>query len=98
MEQADVRALMRKAQLERSSVDRVEHPLAKYSAAGKLSCKLCATAVASSTLWPVHLKSGVHLAVRASLSLSLFLTLPCTCRRRCARRRCPCRAVGVCHV
>lgn len=39
---------------------RIDHPYARYSNAGQLSCSLCHLAVKNEVLWPAHLTSKVH--------------------------------------
>lgn len=53
---ADARALLRAHRAE----NRVKHPHAAYSDAGKLLCKLCQNIVKSESLWDTHLRSQSH--------------------------------------
>ncbi|KAK7993313.1 hypothetical protein PG989_006694 [Apiospora arundinis] len=53
---SDARSLLRAHR----AANRIEHPHAAYSDAGKLLCKLCHEAVKSETLWDTHLRSAAH--------------------------------------
>eukprot|EP00048_Salpingoeca_helianthica_P003298 m.65770 g.65770 ORF g.65770 m.65770 type:complete len:230 (+) comp12622_c0_seq1:10-699(+) len=53
---ADVKSLVRQAAKQK----RIEHPLAKYSSTGQLSCVLCDFPVKSDALWHTHLLSKRH--------------------------------------
>ncbi|KAI2621334.1 hypothetical protein GGS21DRAFT_535977 [Xylaria nigripes] len=52
----DARALLRAHRAE----NRIKHPLATYSDAGKLFCKLCQDAVKTESLWDMHTRSQSH--------------------------------------
>lgn len=54
---ADLRALMKER---KAASKRIDHPYAKYSNSGQLSCSLCTIAVKNEVLWPAHLTSKVH--------------------------------------
>lgn len=54
---ADLRALMKER---KAAAKRIDHPYAKYSNAGQLSCSLCTLSVKNEVLWPAHLTSKVH--------------------------------------
>ncbi|KAK7959876.1 uncharacterized protein PG986_004730 [Apiospora aurea] len=53
---SDARALLRAHR----AANRIEHPHAAYSDAGKLLCKLCHEAVKSESLWDGHVRSAAH--------------------------------------
>ncbi|KAI0483816.1 hypothetical protein F4859DRAFT_474224 [Xylaria cf. heliscus] len=53
---ADARALLRAHRAE----NRIKHPHAAYSDAGKLLCKLCHDAVKTESLWDTHIRSQIH--------------------------------------
>lgn len=53
---SDARSLLRAHR----AANRVEHPHAAYSDAGKLLCKLCHEAIKSESLWDGHLRSPAH--------------------------------------
>ncbi|KXJ88568.1 hypothetical protein Micbo1qcDRAFT_166628, partial [Microdochium bolleyi] len=53
---ADARALLRAHRSE----NRIQHPQAAYSDAGKLLCKLCHEHIRSESLWDTHTKSSNH--------------------------------------
>ncbi|KAI3324349.1 hypothetical protein HD806DRAFT_65999 [Xylariaceae sp. AK1471] len=53
---ADARALLRAHRAE----NRIKHPHAAYSDAGKLLCKLCHDVVKSESLWDTHIRSQNH--------------------------------------
>ncbi|KAK8062172.1 hypothetical protein PG997_014269 [Apiospora hydei] len=53
---SDARALLRAHR----AANRIEHPHAAYSDAGKLLCKLCHEAVKSESLWDGHVRSPAH--------------------------------------
>ncbi|KAI0429053.1 hypothetical protein F5Y09DRAFT_311330 [Xylaria sp. FL1042] len=53
---ADARALLRAHRAE----NRIKHPLAAYSDAGKLLCKLCHDVVKTESLWDTHIRSQIH--------------------------------------
>ncbi|KAI0437585.1 hypothetical protein F4803DRAFT_537971, partial [Xylaria telfairii] len=53
---ADARALLRAHRAE----NRIKHPHAAYSDAGKLLCKLCHDAVKTEALWDTHIRSQIH--------------------------------------
>ncbi|KAI0847293.1 hypothetical protein F5Y00DRAFT_120071 [Daldinia vernicosa] len=53
---ADARALLRAHRAE----NRIKHPHAAYSDAGKLLCKLCHEPVKSEALWESHIRSPSH--------------------------------------
>ncbi|KAI8631221.1 hypothetical protein F5Y19DRAFT_24424 [Xylariaceae sp. FL1651] len=53
---ADARALLRAHRAE----NRIKHPHAAYSDAGKLLCKLCHDIVKSESLWDAHIRSQNH--------------------------------------
>ncbi|KAI1374427.1 hypothetical protein F4677DRAFT_167254 [Hypoxylon crocopeplum] len=53
---ADARALLRAHRAE----NRIKHPHAAYSDAGKLLCKLCHEAVKSEALWEGHVRTPSH--------------------------------------
>ncbi|KAH9907167.1 hypothetical protein F4778DRAFT_525637 [Xylariomycetidae sp. FL2044] len=53
---ADARALLRAHRAE----NRIKHPHAAYSDAGKLLCKLCHEAVKSESLWDGHIRGQNH--------------------------------------
>lgn len=53
---SDARSLLRAHR----AANRIEHPHAAYSDAGKLLCKLCHEAVKSETLWDTHMRSAAH--------------------------------------
>ncbi|KAK8078788.1 hypothetical protein PG994_002595 [Apiospora phragmitis] len=53
---SDARSLLRAHR----AANRIEHPHAAYSDAGKLLCKLCHEAVKSESLWDGHLRSAAH--------------------------------------
>ncbi|KAI1141866.1 hypothetical protein F5Y05DRAFT_410425 [Hypoxylon sp. FL0543] len=53
---ADARALLRAHKAE----NRIKHPLAAYSDAGKLLCKACHEQVRSEALWDAHIQSDNH--------------------------------------
>ncbi|KAI2617760.1 hypothetical protein GGR54DRAFT_194991 [Hypoxylon sp. NC1633] len=53
---ADARALLRAHRAE----NRIKHPHAAYSDAGKLLCKLCHEPVKSEALWEGHMRSANH--------------------------------------
>ncbi|RYC54378.1 hypothetical protein CHU98_g11834, partial [Xylaria longipes] len=53
---ADARALLRAHRAE----NRIEHPHAAYSDAGKLLCKLCRDVVKTESLWDTHIRSQPH--------------------------------------
>ncbi|KAI1817258.1 hypothetical protein GGS20DRAFT_533309 [Poronia punctata] len=53
---ADARALLRAHRVE----NRVKHPYATYSDAGKLLCKLCREAVKAESLWDAHIRGKSH--------------------------------------
>ncbi|KAI0808552.1 hypothetical protein GGR55DRAFT_680237 [Xylaria sp. FL0064] len=53
---ADARALLRAHRAE----NRIKHPLAAYSDAGKLLCKLCHDVVKTESLWDTHIRSQSH--------------------------------------
>ncbi|KAI1770320.1 hypothetical protein F4818DRAFT_264151 [Hypoxylon cercidicola] len=52
----DARALLRAHRAE----NRIKHPHAAYSDAGKLLCKLCHESVKSEALWEAHIRSSNH--------------------------------------
>jgi zinc finger protein 830 len=54
---ADLRALMKER---KAASKRIDHPYARYSNAGQLSCSLCTLTVKNEVLWPAHLTSKVH--------------------------------------
>lgn len=54
---ADLRALMKER---KAASKRIDHPYAKYSNSGQLSCSLCTLNVKNEVLWPAHLTSKVH--------------------------------------
>ncbi|KAI0450847.1 hypothetical protein F5B21DRAFT_489372 [Xylaria acuta] len=53
---ADARALLRAHRAE----NRIKHPHAAYSDAGKLLCKLCHDVVKTESLWDTHTRSQIH--------------------------------------
>ncbi|GAW13777.1 hypothetical protein ANO14919_031660 [Xylariales sp. No.14919] len=53
---ADARALLRAHRAE----NRIKHPHAAYSEAGKLLCKLCHDIVKTESLWDTHIRSQPH--------------------------------------
>lgn len=53
---SDARSLLRAHR----AANRIEHPHAAYSDAGKLLCKLCHEAIKSESLWDGHLRSPAH--------------------------------------
>ncbi|KAF2971555.1 hypothetical protein GQX73_g1966 [Xylaria multiplex] len=53
---ADARALLRAHRAE----NRIKHPHAAYSDAGKLLCKLCHDVVKTESLWDTHIRSQPH--------------------------------------
>ncbi|KAI0193102.1 hypothetical protein F4808DRAFT_442473 [Astrocystis sublimbata] len=53
---ADVRALLRAHRAE----NRIKHPHAAYSEAGKLLCKLCHEGIKTESLWDAHLRAQSH--------------------------------------
>ncbi|KAI0553272.1 hypothetical protein F4679DRAFT_532602 [Xylaria curta] len=53
---ADARALLRAHRAE----NRIKHPHATYSDAGKLLCKLCQDVVKTESLWNTHIRSQSH--------------------------------------
>ncbi|KAI1420335.1 hypothetical protein F5Y12DRAFT_136107 [Xylaria sp. FL1777] len=53
---ADARALLRAHRAE----NRIKHPHAAYSDAGKLLCKLCHDVVKTESLWDTHIRSQTH--------------------------------------
>ncbi|RYP71186.1 hypothetical protein DL771_004986 [Monosporascus sp. 5C6A] len=53
---ADARALLRAHRVD----NRIKHPHAAYSDAGKLLCKLCHEAVKSEALWDGHIRGANH--------------------------------------
>ncbi|KAH8167354.1 hypothetical protein CIB48_g862 [Xylaria polymorpha] len=53
---ADARALLRAHRAE----NRIKHPHAAYSDAGKLLCKLCHDGVKTEALWDTHIRSQMH--------------------------------------
>ncbi|KAI1268155.1 hypothetical protein F5Y18DRAFT_279928 [Xylariaceae sp. FL1019] len=53
---ADARALLRAHRAE----NRVKHPYAAYSDAGKLLCKLCHDLIKTESLWESHIRSQSH--------------------------------------
>ncbi|KAK7934633.1 hypothetical protein PG985_000128 [Apiospora marii] len=53
---SDARSLLRAHR----AANRIEHPHAAYSDAGKLLCKLCHEAIKSESLWDGHLRSAAH--------------------------------------
>ncbi|KAI0477204.1 hypothetical protein GGR56DRAFT_636244 [Xylariaceae sp. FL0804] len=53
---ADARALLRAHRAE----NRIKHPYAAYSDAGKLLCKLCHEPVKTEALWDGHVRSATH--------------------------------------
>ncbi|TGJ86384.1 hypothetical protein E0Z10_g2383 [Xylaria hypoxylon] len=53
---ADARALLRAHRVE----NRIKHPHAVYSDAGKLLCKLCHEAVKTESFWDTHVRSQSH--------------------------------------
>jgi len=55
---ADARALLRAHRSE----NRIKHPHAAYSDAGKLLCKLCHEHIRSEPLWDTHTRSTSHMA------------------------------------
>ncbi|KAI0405078.1 hypothetical protein F4802DRAFT_564207 [Xylaria palmicola] len=55
---ADARALLRAHRAE----NRIKHPYAAYSEAGKLLCKLCRDAIKTESLWDAHVRSAAHRA------------------------------------
>ncbi|KAJ1328071.1 zinc finger protein 830 [Microdochium nivale] len=55
---ADARALLRAHRSE----NRIKHPHAAYSDAGKLLCKLCHESIRSESLWDAHARSTSHQA------------------------------------
>ncbi|KAI9137028.1 hypothetical protein BKA69DRAFT_1013790, partial [Paraphysoderma sedebokerense] len=57
---ADVRKLLRQAQLSKSSAPKVTHPLAKYNNLNQLLCVVCKTLIKSEALWNPHLASKGH--------------------------------------
>ncbi|KAI0395488.1 hypothetical protein F5Y17DRAFT_423128 [Xylariaceae sp. FL0594] len=64
---ADARALLRAHRAE----NRIQHPHAAYSDAGKLSCKICHDIVKAESLWDTHIRSKSH---REKLQLQSQLT------------------------
>lgn len=54
---ADLRALMKER---KAASKRIDHPYAKYSNSGQLSCSLCTLNVKNEVLWPAHLTSKIH--------------------------------------
>ncbi|KAH6645175.1 hypothetical protein BKA67DRAFT_542154 [Truncatella angustata] len=59
---ADARSLLRAHR----AANRVEHPHAAYSEAGKLLCKICREVIKSDTLWESHVRSSSHRQKQAS--------------------------------
>ncbi|KAI8067196.1 hypothetical protein BC940DRAFT_301488 [Gongronella butleri] len=59
MSSNDVRKLFKQQQAQRSQ-KRVEHPLAKYDNAGRLSCAVCQQGIKSAAVWSSHLTSSEH--------------------------------------
>lgn len=53
---ADARVLLRAHRAE----NRIKHPLAAYSDAGKLLCKLCHDVVKAESLWDTHIRGQPH--------------------------------------
>ncbi|KAK5625990.1 hypothetical protein RRF57_001706 [Xylaria bambusicola] len=53
---ADARALLRAHRAE----NRIKHPYAAYSDAGKLLCKLCHDVIKAESLWDTHIRSQPH--------------------------------------
>ncbi|KAI0517958.1 hypothetical protein F5B22DRAFT_85528 [Xylaria bambusicola] len=53
---ADARALLRAHRAE----NRIKHPHAAYSDAGKLLCKVCHDAIKTESLWDTHIRSQPH--------------------------------------
>ncbi|GAP89432.2 putative zinc finger protein 830-like protein [Rosellinia necatrix] len=53
---ADARALLRAHRAE----NRIKHPYATYSDAGKLLCKLCHDIVKAESLWDTHIRGQAH--------------------------------------
>lgn len=54
---ADLRALMKER---KAASKRIDHPYARYTNSGQLSCSLCSLTVKNEVLWPAHLTSKVH--------------------------------------
>ncbi|KAH8649172.1 hypothetical protein BX600DRAFT_517558 [Xylariales sp. PMI_506] len=53
---ADARSLLRAHR----AANRIEHPQALYSDAGKLLCRICRETIKSETLWDAHIRGSAH--------------------------------------
>lgn len=60
---SDARSLLRAHR----AANRIEHPHAAYSDAGKLLCKICRDPIKSESLWDAHIRSAGHKQRAASL-------------------------------
>ncbi|KAI0129880.1 hypothetical protein BJ170DRAFT_617955 [Xylariales sp. AK1849] len=75
---SDARSLLRAHR----AANRIEHPHAAYSDAGKLLCKICREAVKSDSLWESHTRSESHRRGAAALQASATASTEGSNKRR----------------
>ncbi|XP_064396847.1 zinc finger protein 830-like [Halichondria panicea] len=60
LKQQHYRRLMKEQKAKASSVQKIDHPLAKYNALGQLTCVVCTATVKTELLWSTHIQSRKH--------------------------------------